>query len=185
MTLTLIAIASAAVVDRIAVVVGKTVITESEVIEEVRMTDFLNRRPLDLSPAARRAAAERLVDQQLIRTEMTTGSYPMPSDSEAAEMFASFRKENYPDDARFREALQKYGLTEEVVKQHLRWQVATLKFTEMRFPSGPFAAPLESADRSREAASDGTPEGPDGRLEAWLKETRSNTRVQFKPEAFQ
>jgi hypothetical protein len=126
---------SAAVIDRIAVVVGRSVMSESEVLREVRLTDFLNRQPLDLSPTARRAAANSLVDQQLIRNEMTTGHYPMPSDAEAADIMRNFRAENYPDDAQFRATLQKYGLTEDDVKQHLLWQLATLRFTDIRFRS--------------------------------------------------
>ena len=68
-------------IDRIAVVVGNQVITESEVILEARLTAFLNGQPLDLSAAPRRAAAERLVDQQLIRSEMQVGGYPMPPET--------------------------------------------------------------------------------------------------------
>src|SRR3954453_3866299 len=67
---------SAAVVDRIAVVVGKTVITETEVLQEVRLEAFLNQTPLDLSAQARKTAAEHLVDQQLVRNEMRIGNYP-------------------------------------------------------------------------------------------------------------
>src|ERR1051325_3153678 len=74
LTLTL----SAAVVDRIAVVVGNTVITETEVIQEARLEAFLNQVPLDLSAQARKTAAEHLVDQQLVRNEMRIGSYPKP-----------------------------------------------------------------------------------------------------------
>ena len=55
--------ASAAVVDRVAIVVGTKAITETELIEEVRLTQFLNGQPLDLGVAARRAAGDRLVDK--------------------------------------------------------------------------------------------------------------------------
>ena len=182
----MIGLCAAAVVDRIAVVVGKTVITESEVLQEVRLTDFLNRRPLDVSPAARRAAAERLVDQQLIRTEMATGHYPAPSDDEAADMLRNFRQENYPSDAQFHEALQKYSLTEDDLKKHLLWQLATLRFTDLRFPTGVPGTPEQAADRLKSGAtSDADTDDVDGKLEAWLKETRKGTRVQFKPGAFQ
>ena len=92
--LLLAGMASAGVVDRIAVVVGNTVITESEVLREVRLTEFLNREPLDVSPAARRAAADRLVDQQLIRNEMSIGNYPQPSPAEADDMLHRFIQEN-------------------------------------------------------------------------------------------
>ena len=73
---------AAEVVDRVAVVVGTNVITESELLREVRLTQFLNGEPLDLSPEKKRAAAERLVDQQLIRTEMELSRYPQPGTEE-------------------------------------------------------------------------------------------------------
>jgi hypothetical protein len=178
-------VCAAAVVDRIAVVVGKAVITESEVLQEVRLTQFLNRQPLDISPAARRAAAERLVDQQLIRDEMATGHYPMPSDTEAADMLRNFREENYPSDVQLHETLQKYGLTEDDLKQHLLWQLATLRFTDIRFPAGVPGTPVQTANRARTGTSDPEPDDVDGKLEAWLKEKRGGTKVQFKPGAFQ
>ena len=48
-----------AVLDRVAVVVGNNVITESEVGEELRLEQFLAGQPLDFSPQQRRAAADR------------------------------------------------------------------------------------------------------------------------------
>src|SRR5437899_3021245 len=56
-------------IDRIAVSVGNQVITESELITDLRVTAFLDRRPVDLSSAAKRKSADRLVDQVLILKE--------------------------------------------------------------------------------------------------------------------
>src|SRR3954465_12499103 len=81
----------AAVVDRVAVVVGNTVITETEVLQEARLEAFLNGAPLDLGPAARRAAAERLVDQQLVRNEMRIGAYPQPTATEIDDMLSNLK----------------------------------------------------------------------------------------------
>jgi hypothetical protein len=184
-TILLAGLCSAAVVDRIAVVVGKNVITESEVLREVRLTQFLNHEPLDLGAAAKRAAAERLVDQQLIRNEMATGHYPMPSDAEAADMVRTFRDENYPIETDFRGALHRYALTEDDLKQHLLWQLATLRFTDIRFPAGLPGTPTQSANRLGSAAAGSDGDDVDGKLDAWLKETRKGIRVQFKPGAFQ
>jgi len=86
--------ASAGVVDRLAVVIGDTVITESEVLRELRLTQLINGQALDLGPEQRRAAAERVVDQQLIRNEMEVGRYPQPSEAEAAAMVRQFRQEH-------------------------------------------------------------------------------------------
>jgi len=57
----LLQLGTAAVLDRVALVIDKKVITESEVIDELRLTEFLTSQPLDLGSAARRAAAEHLV----------------------------------------------------------------------------------------------------------------------------
>src|SRR5437016_6955551 len=121
----------AGVVDRLAVVVGDRVITESEVLRELRLTQLINSQPLDLGSEQRRAAAERLVDQQLIRNEMEIGRYPQPSEAEAAAMVQQFSKEHYAGSStQLHAALEKYGITEEELKQHLLWQLAALRFTE-------------------------------------------------------
>ena len=172
--------ACAGVVDRIAVVVGDHVITESEVLLELRLTQLINGQALDLGPEQRRAAAERLVDQQLIRNEMEIGRYPQPSDTEAAAMLQKFGQEHYGGIEQFRAALEKYGITEDELKQHLLWQLAALRFTDQRFHSAVPEPPTQSADRTGADQP-----GVDQQMEAWLKETRAGTRIQFKKGAFQ
>jgi hypothetical protein len=184
-----LASAPAAVLDRVAMVVGNQVFTESEVQDEVRLTQFLNQQPLDLGPEQRRAAAERLVDQQLIRNEMQLGGYPQPSQSEADAMLRNFRQEHYRSIAQFWAALEKYGITEEQLKQHLLWQLAAVRFTDARFR--PVAAPtlaapsIQTADRLRAGADAPAGNSVDQQMEAWLKTARSQTRIDFKKEAFQ
>ena len=180
-----VAFAAAAqnVIDRVAVVVGTQVITQSEVIREARLTAFLNQQPLDLSAAARRAAAERLVDQQLIRNEMQIGGYAMPPETEGDTVLRKFRQENYPSIPAFRAALEKYELTEDEVKHHILWQAAALRFTDQRFRLTIPSPPSQSADRvSTAAASTERAEDP---MDAWLKQARAGIRIQFKKEAFQ
>jgi hypothetical protein len=178
---------TAAVVDRVAVVVGKVVITESEVLEEIRLTGFLNEQPLDFSAQARREAADRLVDQQLLRQEMEIGNYQEPAAADVDALTKKFRQEHYPNPAEFQNALEKYGITERQLRQHLAFQLKTLRFTDLRF------RPLDtnSADRSaasdadRTAAANATAASVDQEMDAWLKQARAQTRVAFKKEAFQ
>jgi hypothetical protein len=59
--------AQAETLDRIAVSMGQDVITESQLILDLRVVAFLDRKPVNLSGAARRESAQRLVDQILIR----------------------------------------------------------------------------------------------------------------------
>jgi hypothetical protein len=189
--ITIVWAAGAAIVDRVAVAVGKTVFTESEVMDEVRLTEFLNQEPLDLGPQQRRAAAERLVDQQLLRNEMQIEHFSEPAPAEADAMLRDLRQKSFPGEAQYRAALQRYGITEQQLQQHLLWQLAVLRFTDQRFrpeiaqAPGPEVTPAAaSADRAS-PATDGAPTTVEQLMDAWLKEARNNTRVVFKPEAFQ
>ena len=179
-----LAAVAAGVVDRVAVVVGNQVITESEVLLEVRLTEFFNGQALDLGAGQRKAAAERLVDQQLIRNEMQIGGYPMPVESEGDAVLRKFRQDNYPGIPAFRAALENHGLTQDEVKRHLLWQAAAMHFTDLRFhmtmaaPATPSADQSQSADRSVDTTVE-------DQMEVWLKEARSNARIQFKKGAFQ
>ncbi len=174
------ALLSAAVVDRIAVVVDKNVITESEVLQEIRLESFINDEPLQFGPAQRRAAAERLVDQQLIRKEMMAGGYNQPTDADVETLLRTVRQQHYPTESAYRAALERYGITEDELKKHLRWQVQALAFTELRFQTGlpePQSTDTQGANRSANNV--------DEQLDAWLKEARSQARIDFKKEAFQ
>jgi hypothetical protein len=86
-----ISIASAGVVDRAALIIGKTVYTESEVEDEARLTQFEARQPLDLAAAARKEAANRLVDRELLKQEMAATGFEAPAiDGDA--LLGSFRR---------------------------------------------------------------------------------------------
>ena len=201
--------AMAVVVDRIAVTVDTDAITESEVIEDIRITDFLNGAPLDFSSAARRASAERLVDQALIRREMTIGRYPQPQKSEAEQMLVNFKKSHFTNDAEFQAALKKYGITADQLRSHLLWELSALRFTDVRFQPGIGAGPSvrrpeqhnavlagheahrkqNGESRERLIPRSGPAAKPattvDEQLNVWLKEMRGHSRVDFKKGAFE
>jgi hypothetical protein len=170
-------VARAGVVDRVAAVVGAHVITQTEVDEEVRVTQFENQEPLNLSPDERRAAAERLVDQQLLRNEMQLEHFQTPGAGEDERLLEEFRRQNYPVPARFEAALQKYGITKQQLAQHLLWQAELVRFVEFRF-RGP-------APSTRSASTTPTPSDGNAQLDAWLKDARSQVRIEFKKDAFQ
>lgn len=177
---------SAAVLDRVAVVVGKDVITEGEVMDELRLSQFMTSQPLNLGPQQRRAAAERLIDQQLIRHEMEVAHYNPPAANEADNMTRQFRQEHSYSDAEFRAALEKYGITEDQFKRYLLWQLTAVRFTDERFHPKIPGNPEQSANRLAAGSSaPATEPGVDDQLDAWLKEARASTRIVFKKEAFQ
>jgi hypothetical protein len=64
------------IIDQLAVTVGNQAITENEITDEIRLAALFNGAAADTGVAARRAAATRLIEQALIRREMSFGSYP-------------------------------------------------------------------------------------------------------------
>ncbi len=126
----------AEVIDQIAVTVGRTVITESDVIKQIQLAAFQNGEPADLSAEAKRRAAQKLVNQVLIRREMEISRYPMPDAEEAKRLLEQFRKERFAGEDAFRAALERYGLTEEDLRQNLLLQLVTMRFIEHRFRPG-------------------------------------------------
>ncbi len=144
--------------DRVAVTIGNYVITESEVEEEVRVTDFLNNQPVDLSQTARRQAAERLIDQHLVKADMQVSEWPQPEASEAAKLEAQVIRQKFGGNrGAFEAALKRDGISENQLKQHLLWQLAALRYTEFRFQPGVTEASpalrqqLEAATQRRSA----------------------------------
>ena len=120
------------IVDRIAASVANHVITESEVMEEIRVTAFLDGSALDLSAEQKRKTVERLVDQELIRKEIVFTQFPYPSESDIKPLYAQVR-DRFPDESAYKTELRKYGLTDGDVRAHLQWQLMMLRFIDYRF----------------------------------------------------
>lgn len=201
------AVTRAEIIDRIAATVGGQVITTSDIALEIRLTAFLNGEEPDFSERSRRETTERLVERTLIRREMELSRYPMPQPAEAGPMLAELKKERFAAEQRYREALEKYEITEEQLLQQLLKQLATLRFIELRFRPGIHILDpelreyyenrllVEWENKSRNAAPAFEEvrqnieeilinEKVDQLLDDWLKQTRARIRVQFREEAF-
>jgi hypothetical protein len=202
----LISAAPAEIIDRIAVTIGDRVITEQQLIHEIRIAAFLNRNTPDLSAAAKRAAAERLIKQELIRREMESTHYPMPEKGEADPLEQQIVGQ-YGGEAKYVAGLQEYELTRDDVHEELWWQLTTLRFIDYRFKPAvnvPRAA-IESyynqqvgkwkAQGQREIPSLAdshdsierilTAEQVDHALDAWLGEARKQLNVSYRKDAFE
>lgn len=180
----LLSVCSAAVVDRLALVVGKTAFTQSEVNDEARLSQLESGRPLDLSAARRKEAAERLVDQQLLRDEMQVTEFQRPAASEADALLLRFRQQHFASVTLYQAALTKYGVTEDQLKQHLLWELAVIRFTDQRFSPLAAAADNQGANRTENGAQ-AAGDSVDREMEAWLKQQRADTRIVFIPGSFQ
>jgi hypothetical protein len=126
---------STEIIDRIAITVGNQVVTESQIHEEIRVTAFLNRDQIDLSGAAKKEAADRLIEQALIKREMDLSRYPLPELSDAGESLQSL-KAMYSNEMAFQDALQAYGITVDELTRRLWWQLTLLRFIDYRFRPG-------------------------------------------------
>jgi hypothetical protein len=125
---------NAVVIDRIAVIVGKHVIKLSDVDRDLRLTAFLNSASPDLSPKARRQAAERLVDQQIIRDALAAGGYGRATDAQSNALLAQIRRDRFADSAdKLSAALAGYRLTPEELQAQVLWQLTVLQFIQQRF----------------------------------------------------
>lgn len=191
----LASVAAAGVVDRAAVVVGKTLFTESEVEQEARLTDFQAGKPLDLSASGRKQAADQLVDQELLRQEMSaTGFKSAPQNADA--LLRDYRQKHFPSNAQFEAALARYGITADALKQRLVWEVTLLQFTDQRFKPLAALLAMPSAEEPSANRADSpvqpvaAPPAPsasavDQQMDAWLQQQRQDTRIVYIPEAFQ
>ncbi len=195
------------VIDRIAVVIGRQAITESSVLLEIRVTSFLNGEDVDPSAANRRKTAERMVDQALIRSEMVLSQYPMPDSATVQTLLADFKKQHYSSEEQYRQSLATHQASEEEVLEHLRKQIATMQFIDIRFRPGIQLLETELRDyyekrfvpEWQEKNGDPAPafnsvrgkieqvlteEHVNRAVENWIQEAHSRTRVEFKEEAF-
>ncbi len=193
-------LAQAETLDRIAVSVGPEVITESQVILDLRVDAFLEHKPLDLSGAAKRKAAERMVDQLLILREARDTHVTLPSTEAAAGLVAPYAAESgYQAD------LARYGISEPDLAAHLLAGLRTLTFTDLRFRpdivvsaddiqtyydtltrQSASAAPVPSLEQSRDQIEKLLVEQRVlDALDKWLDMARSAARVQYREKAFQ
>lgn len=185
----------AAIVDRMAVIVGQQTITQLQLDEEIRVTALLNQRPVARDAETRRAAADRLVEQLLIRREMEQSRYPLPSEQDVNQYVEQIRTQN-GGQAGLAKALATHDLTESSLRQHLESQLVALRFIEYRFQ--PDAAvsdeDIEAAYR-RQASDKKTPresiramlseERTDTALNAWLAETRRQINIVYLDKSLQ
>lgn len=197
-----------AIIDRIAVTVGSQVITLRDVEREIRITSFLNGAKPDLSAANKRATAERMVEQKLVRAELVSSRFPVPGAAEVEPALEKFKHDNFPTEADYQRALAEYGITDQDVKEMLEWQRTLLLFVSLRFRPGVRVTDQEIQeyfDRvvapAARAAHPGQPpaledfrdqieqtligEQADREMDNWLKEARKRTEVVFHPEALE
>lgn len=193
------------VLDRIAVIVGKHVIKTSDIDLDQRLTAFLNREPRHTDSADKRRSAERLIDQEIIRQEIVSGGFRRPAESQAAALEAQLTRDRFGGSTvRLREALERYGLSENDLREELLWQLTVLSFIDQRFQSAVMISdedvrsyynqhvadlrrhnPQASSYQAAEPQIRKTLEGErvTQSFTQWLGQARNRYRIEYKQEA--
>jgi hypothetical protein len=197
-----------ATVDRLAVAVGATVITELQIDEDLRVAALLNGQPIARNDDSRRAAADRLVEQLLIQHEIRLSRYPPPAQAEVDTFYASVEK-NMGGPDRLKEMLAQYHVSEPTLRAHLLAQLSTLQFIEFRFrpdvnisdneieiayqreiaalhnaDSKAQAPPLD-ANRKARLAEVLVEDQTDAALNTWLAESRKQVNIRYLDSSLQ
>ncbi|MFY9559234.1 MAG: SurA N-terminal domain-containing protein [Terriglobales bacterium] len=121
------------IVDRMVANVNGHILLQSDWEEELAFEAFLNgRAPDSFTAAERKAALDRLIDQELLR-EQVRPSEAAPAEQVAARV-AEIRK-LHPDAASeegWRGALQRYGLTQSDLEKRLSDGIQLMRLVEAR-----------------------------------------------------
>lgn len=197
-------LALAVIIDRIAIIVGNSIIKDSDIDRDLRVTEFLNGEPLDLSNAAKKKAADRLIDQVFIQREIRIGDYPAASFEEVDRQLAGLERQRFKTDAAFEQALRRYGLTELDLRTELQQKLTLLRFIDVRFKPAVLVtdeeiekyyrdhlAALRRAYPGKSSLDDLRPhiediltgEKVNQELFAWLDEQRKQAKIQYREES--
>ena len=193
------------VLDRIAVTVAKHVISEADILLDLRIAAFLDQKPVDLSGDQKRKSADRLVDQYLLLQEALTSRQILPTEADAQQLLDQV-KAQYATETEYRAALARYNVAEAQLADHLLRGIRALRFTDLRFRpevqlsdddlheyydtmaaqwrrTNPAQVPTfeASKDQIEKLLTD---QRVTQALDRWLGTTRSETQILYKEEVF-
>lgn len=193
------------ILDRIAVTVGKHVITEGDILLDLRIAAFLDQKAVDVSGDQKRKTADRLIDQYLLLQEASTSRQVLPTAADAHQLLDQV-KAQYATETEYRAALAHYGVTEDQLSEHLLNGIRALRFTDLRFRPevqltdddlhdyyDSMAAQWRRANTTQvptfEASRDQiekllTDQRVTQALDRWLGTTRSETQILYKEQVF-
>lgn len=195
----------AEVLDRIAVTVGRHVISEGDILLDLRIAAFLDQKPVDSSGDQKRKSADRLVDQYLLLQEALTSRQILPTEADARQLLDQV-KAQYATETEYRAALARYNVAEAQLADHLLRGIRALRFTDLRFRpevqlsdddlheyydtmaaqwrrSNPAQVPTFEASKGQ-IEKLLTDQRVTQALDRWLGTTRSETQILYKEEVF-
>jgi len=171
--------------DRVVASIGTVAITQSDVERECRLELFLDgKMPSSAADApALERARDRLVDQKLLRLELSAAPAIQAEAHEAAKKMLAEVRERFPTEQAFHSALGALGMSELQVLERLTEQLLTLKLIDERLrpAAWPEPAEIDAYYRNRfvpdyAQRSSGTPP-PLSEVEGQIREILTETRI--------
>lgn len=190
----------AVIIDQIAIVVGNSIVKDSDISRDLRVTNFLNDEPLNLSEPARKIAANRLIDQIFIRKEIELGDYPVATPQQADEELNRLIRQRFKSESALGDRLRQYGITAPDLRSHFLWQLTVLRFIDTRFKPAVLITDKDAEQYYAAHAAEFRREHPakysltdvrnevndilaaqrvDKLLFSWLDEQRKQTKIKF------
>jgi hypothetical protein len=118
--------------DRIAVTVGHHVISEQDILQDIRLSAFIDSKQPGFSAEQKRKAADRLIDQYLVLQDAALTRTPVPLPADVAAILAPI-KARYPSDQEYRSALTQARIADAELTEHLLAGLRMLRYTDLRF----------------------------------------------------
>lgn len=177
------------IIDRVAANISRSVILDSEVVEEARVEAFIQAAEPDLTAANKRKILDRLIDQFLIRRELEFTRFAPASDKDIEPLVKQITDRNR-DYARYR-------ITPELLKKHVGWTLNMLRFVEYRFAPAIQISPAEIEREYRRRLPEWKDKAPpldeirpeleklliqshvDAALDRWLGEMRTQNDIVY------
>jgi hypothetical protein len=196
------------VLDRIVATVNNHIILQSEWQDATRYEAFAAGRPLDQVQAGeRKAALDRLIDQELLREQMRSSGFPHADSEEVEKRMQEIRKQyaGAESEAGWKAVLARYRLTENELKKRVALEVDLMGLVDARLrpnvvidsksiesyynqellpqlrQSGGQQVPLaEVTPKIKELL---TQQKMNQMLVAWLQDLRSGSRIRTETES--
>ena len=187
------------VLDRLVATVNGHALLESDWADEVRYECFMSGRPLEeVTSRDRKAALDRLIDQELLREQMRSSDFKPVSAEEIEKQVDSLKAEYARgDESSWSSVLARYGLTEAVARDRISVELNQLRLVDThlrplvqidaaeietyykeqivpKFPAGQAPSLPEARRKIRELL---VQQQIDQQLSSWLDTLRSQARI--------
>jgi len=194
------------ILDRIVATVNGHIILQSDWENALRYAAFVDGRALGPVPAKeRKAALDRLIDQELLQEQLRSSDLPQVSQDDVRQRVREIRSHHSGTETErgWQDALHRYGLTEDELQQQVALDVDLLRLVDARLrpgvsidsksiesyynqellpqlrQSGKGEVPLaEASPKIKELL---TQQKMNQLLLAWLQNLRSGSQIQTEP----